>query len=166
MIQHLDFRVTSLLNEVAKLKDEALEYARNKDNPFALRWDAFKQFARLGGCHDSSIYHGWDDIRLFPSTNWRGETTNDLKWYNDFGIERYATLDLLGWGLESLLDRLWYTDSVEVSELNAAYETYESSTLEPLNPIDWALTVYKEPVLIQAVEALMRDGVTRFTYDW
>ena len=166
MIQHLEFRVTSLLNEVTKLKNEALEYARNQANPFESRWDAFKQFARLGGQHDSSIYDGWNDIPLFPSKSWRGEPCNELNWYDDFNAERYQTYNLLETGLDRLLDKLWYTDSVEVSELNAAYEAYESSTLEPLHPIDWVLTVYKEPLMIQAVEALIRDGVTSFTYDW
>lgn len=166
MIQHLSFRVTSLLNEVAKLKDEALQYARNKDNPFALRWDAFKQFARLGGKESGWGYDGWNDLPIFPRKNWKDEVVNELSWYDDFNVERYQTFDLLETGLERILDRFSFDENWEDTKMSRMWGAYNDAEPNPLHAIDWALTVYKEPVLIQAVEALIRDGVTRFTYDW
>lgn len=165
MIQHLEFRVTSLLNEIAKLKSEALEYARNQVNPFESRWEAFQQFARLGGKKHSWVYHGWDDLPLFPKENWKDEVVNELNWYEDFNAERYQTYDLLETGLDRLLDKIWYEQGDDESEISKAYEQYQASG-GALHPLEWALTVHKHPIMIQAVEALIRDGVTSFCYDW
>lgn len=165
-IQHLDWRVTSLLNETSALKEEIVRFFQNTENNFAQRWEAFLQFARLGGKEHSWVYHGWDNLSLFPKENWKGEVVNDLNWYEDFNVERYQTYDLVETGLDRILDHFWYDSLGEDTKMFRAWNSYNDAEPNPLHALEWALFVYREPLVIQAVEALMRDGVTRFTYDW
>lgn len=162
-LAHLDWRVTSLLNEVLLLKEETLRYCRDTSNPFPLRWEAFKQFAKLGGKELSSTYDGWDALPLNKASDSFGSR---VYWYDDFNVERYQTFSLIHQGLEQLLDSLWYGENGQETKLARKWAEYNDAEPNPLFALDWALTVYKEPLMIQAVEALIRDGVTSFYNDW
>lgn len=132
------------------------------------RWEHFLAFYILGGSSSDSSYTGWDDIPCFPQEDWRGEVTNSICWYDDFGIERYQTVDLLD-KLDIFIDRA-VEDSPEFKNnydaLNAKWE---------LEPEYWSNKQFQQeqaelfnslPTYKEAKEALMRDAVTGFTYDW
>lgn len=153
-------KAMDLFKEVEATKNELKSRFQNMNSPFAERWQYFLAFNKLGGSHDSYIYDGWNDLPIFPSTNYKGEVTNELNWYDDFGVDKYQTVNLLD-RLDQILDKFWYeTNSI----LPALYEEFTEQ--DTINAVDWALLVYQHPILIQAAEALMRDATTEFTYDW
>ena len=162
-LAHLDWRVSSLLNEVTALKEEILRYCRDTSNPFPDRWEAFKQFAKLGGKELSSTYSGWDSLPINKESDSFGPR---VYWYDDFNVERYQTFSLIHQGLDQLLDSLWYDKNGQETKLAPKWAEYNDAEPNPLFALDWVLTVHKHPIMIQAVEALIRDGVTSFTYDW
>ncbi len=81
-------RVLELRSQTQALKAEILVFAQDKNNSLEQRWDAFRNYYALGGHKSHWVFHGWDNLPMFPSTNWKGETTNELSWYDDFNVQR------------------------------------------------------------------------------
>lgn len=126
---------------VSYLKERLQQRFQNTELPFEYRWDCFMEFYNLGGRTESYCWDGWDNLQIF---NGRG-----ISWYDDFGIERHQTMDLVGRGLETICELVWDSLPEEI------VTNYEYEEILPTNPI-----------VVAAKESLMKDAITHMINDW
>lgn len=152
----ITLKVSNLLEETAKLKKYLKQVFQNTSLNFDERWQFFLEFHRLGGDSYSSIYHGWDDI------------AGRVHWYDEYGIERYSVVDLVS-NLESFIDRAADSDKEFCELYDQLHEKWKD--VEEYWNLPEFLKEQEElfntvPSYVAAKEALMRDAITEFTYDW
>jgi len=91
-----------------------------------------------------------------------------VHWYDEYGIERYSVVDLVS-SLESFIDRAANSDEnfcALYDQLHVRWEHLEEywNTSEFIKEQEELFNTV--PSYVAAKEALMRDAITEFTYDW
>lgn len=151
-----------LIRQISECKDtidtltqQVLSLVKDKENySHEERWDAFCALHTVNPQEDSFIYSGWDRI-LEDAFGWE----NPIGYDSIVHADRYATVDLV--------DAMRYTipDAIIWDETIRKEGRLDLTVDSPKDESVLELPLVAE-LLVELKEALMRDNVHSFTYDW